>query len=107
MGKYTRGEFLGFGAALAGAFSLGRLGAGHLEPSVSAQPSTSGGEPDLIVVNPRVLTSDAALPRAEALALGSGRFVAVGAGAEVRNPPPAPPPRCHAQPATAVVRLLL
>jgi hypothetical protein len=25
MAKYTRGEFLGFGAALAGAFTLGRL----------------------------------------------------------------------------------
>src|SRR5947208_5950025 len=85
MGKYTRGEFLGFGAALAGAFSLGRLGAGHLEPSVSAQPSTSGGEPDLIVVNARVLTSDAALPRAEAFAVRSGRFVAVGWRADVRN----------------------
>ena len=85
MGKYTRGEFLGFGAALAGAFSLGRLGAGHLEPSVSAQPSTSGGEPDLIVVNARVLTSDAALPRAEAFAVRNGRFVAVGSSADVRN----------------------
>src|SRR5437867_3094894 len=77
MGKYTRGEFLGFGAALAGAFSLGRIGAGHVEPSVSAQPSTVGGEPDLVVVNARVLTSDTALPRAEAFAVRNGRLVAV------------------------------
>ena len=85
MGKYTRGEFLGFGAALAGAFSLGRIGAGHVEPSVSAQPSTAGGEPDLVVVNARVLTSDTALPRAEAFAVRNGRFVAVGSSADVRN----------------------
>jgi len=84
MAKYTRGEFLGFGAALAGAFSLGRTGAGHVEPSVSAQPSTAGGEPDL-VVNARVLTSDTALPRAEAFAVRNGRFVAVGSSADVRN----------------------
>ncbi len=85
MAKYTRGEFLGFGAALAGAFSLGRIGAGHVEPSVSAQPSTAGGEPDLVVVNARVLTSDTALPRAEAFAVRNGRFVAVGSSADVRN----------------------
>src|SRR5712691_5109291 len=85
MAKYTRGEFLGFGAALAGAFSLGRIGAGHVEPSVSAQPSTAGGEPDLVVVNARVLTSDTALPRAEAFASRNGRFVAVGSSADVRN----------------------
>ncbi|PYR18952.1 MAG: amidohydrolase [Acidobacteria bacterium] len=102
MGKYTRGEFLGFGAALAGAFSLGRLGAGHLEPSVSAQPSTSGGEPDLIVVNARVLTSDAALPRAEAFAVRSGRFVAVGSSADVRNLATARAPIIDAQTMTVV-----
>ena len=102
MGKYTRGEFLGFGAALAGAFSLGRLGAGHLEPSVSAQPSTSAGEPDLIVVNARVLTSDAALPRAEAFAVRSGRFVAVGSSADVRNLATARAPIIDAQTMTVV-----
>src|SRR5438046_9897098 len=90
MAKYTRGEFLGFGAALAGAFSLGRIGAGHVEPSVSAQPSTAGGEPDLVVVNAGVLTSDTALPRAEAFAVRNGRFVAVGSSADVGNLPTAP-----------------
>jgi len=102
MGKYTRGEFLGFGAALAGTFSLGRLGAGHLEPSVSAQPSTAGGEPDLIVVNARVLTSDAALPRAEAFASRNGRFVAVGSSADVRNLATARTPVIDAQTMTVV-----
>lgn len=86
MGQYTRGEFLGLSAALAGAFTLGRLprlGAGR---TVSAQtPPPAAAEPDLIVVNGRVLTSDAAVPRAEAFAVKNGRFVAVGSTAEVRN----------------------
>ena len=42
-------------------------------------------EPDVIVVNGRVLTSDAAIPRAQAFAVKNGRFVAVGSTAEVRS----------------------
>jgi hypothetical protein len=88
MAKYTRGEFLGFSAALAGAFTLGRLPGA--QPSASAQTpqppqTTSGGEPDLIVVNGNVLTSETAQPRAEAFAVKNGRFVAVGSNADVRN----------------------
>lgn len=83
MSKYTRGEFLGFGAALAGAFSLGRLPV--VEQSASAQPAASGTEPDLIVVNARVLTSDPSAPRAEAFAVKNGRFIAVGSTSDVRN----------------------
>jgi predicted amidohydrolase YtcJ len=87
MAKYTRGEFLGFGAALAGAFSLGRLPAGAAAPVSAQQPSTPppAGEPDVVVVNARVLTSDATLPRAEAFAVKDGRFVAVGSTSDVRN----------------------
>ena len=48
-------------------------------------PSRTGGEPDLIVVNARVLTSDAAQPRAEAFAVKNGRFIAVGSTSDVRN----------------------
>ena len=61
--KYSRGEFLGFGAALAGAYGLGQL------PSLAAEPAavSSGTEPDFIVVNGRVYTSDLAQPRAEQL----------------------------------------
>jgi hypothetical protein len=82
MTKYTRGEFLGFSAALAGVFSVGRLPG--LEQSASAQ-AAAGGEPDLILVNGNVLTSDPALPRAEAFAVKDGRFVAVGSTSDVRN----------------------
>ena len=86
MAKYTRGEFLGFGAALAGAFGVGRRhGASGVEQSVSAQPAPAGGGPDLVIVNARVLTSDPALPRAEAFAVKNERFTAVGSTADVRN----------------------
>src|SRR6266550_8652285 len=87
MPKYTRGEFLGFGAALAGAFTLGRWpGAGRVEQAVAAQPSAaSGAEPDLILVNARVLTSDTAVPAAEAFAVKNGRFTAVGSTSDIRN----------------------
>src|SRR5712671_1193069 len=86
MSKYTRGEFLGFGAALAGAFTVGRLpGAGRIEQAVAAPPAAAGAEPDLILVNARVLTSDTAAPRAEAFAVKNGRFTAVGSTSDVRN----------------------
>ena len=83
MAKYTRGEFLGFGAALAGAFRVGRV------PAVSAEtqaaPPGGGAAPDLVVVNAKVYTSDAVMPRAEAFAVKNGRFVAVGSTSDVRN----------------------
>ena len=88
MAKCTRGEFLGFGAALAGAFTLGRLPGGRkIVQPLAAQPAAaaSRGEPDLVVVNARVLTSDAAAPRAEAFAVKHGRFTAVGSSTDVRN----------------------
>ena len=40
--------------------------------------------PELIVVNARVYTVDTARPRAEALAVQNGRFMAVGSNAEIR-----------------------
>ena len=42
-------------------------------------------DPDMIVFNARVYTVDAALPRAEALAVGAGRFTAIGSSNEVRS----------------------
>jgi predicted amidohydrolase YtcJ len=83
MAKYTRGEFLGFSAALAGAFTLQRVPGASAQAPAAASLATA--EPDLVVVNARVLTSDASQPRAEAFAVKSGRFVAVGSTADVRN----------------------
>jgi len=87
MPKYTRGEFLGFGAVLAGAFTLGRAPRFGLAARAQQPPAAPAlaAEPDLIVVNARVLTSDPALPRAQAFAVKHGRFVAVGSNADVRN----------------------
>src|SRR3954464_1670554 len=101
MAKYTRGEFLGFGAALAGAFSLGKLPAGM--PRVAAQAGAAPiADPDLIVVNARVLTSDAAQPRAEAFAVKNGRFTAVGSTSDIRNLATARTPVIDAQRMTVV-----
>ena len=102
MSKVTRGEFLGFGAALAGAFTLGRRAdAAGLEQPVPAPPA-GGGEPDLVVLNARVLTSDAAAPRAEAFAVKNGRFIAVGSTSDVRNLATARTPVLDAQRMTVV-----
>src|SRR5204863_5484309 len=81
MSKYTRGEFLGFGAAFAGAFVVGR------DPVASAQAeqTSTGTAPDLVVVNANVYTVEASQPRAEAFAIKNGRFVAVGSTSDVRN----------------------
>jgi hypothetical protein len=83
MAKYTRGEFLGFGALLAGAAAATPLPKTRVD--VQAPPTPQGIEPDLVVVNARVYTLDAARLRAEALAIKNGRFVAVGTSSDVRN----------------------
>jgi len=87
MPKYTRGEFLGFGAVLAGA-AIGRrpAAAAQAQPQTPSIPDpTPGPRPDFIVTNAVVYTSDPAQPRAEAFAVKNGRFVAVGSAADVGN----------------------
>jgi predicted amidohydrolase YtcJ len=86
MTTISRKQFLGFGAALAGA-AAGAAGLkptppGDLQPQPSAGP---GVEADLIVVNARVFTSDTTRPRAEAFAVKNGRFIAVGSTGDIRN----------------------
>ena len=83
MSKYTRGEFLGLSALLAGGFTLGRMP--RVAQAAQPQPPAAGAEPDLIVINGIVYTSDATQPRAEAFAVKNGRFVAVGSNADIRN----------------------
>src|SRR5438046_2931565 len=97
MPKYTRGEFLGLGAMLAGAFGVGRLGS---QP-VAAQAPTAAA-PDLVVVNANVYTMDPSQPRATAFAVKNDRFVAVGSTAEVRNLATAATPVLDAQRMTVV-----
>ena len=51
--------------------------------SSSSSPATPCAAADLIITNARVLTMEAARPRAEAVAIAQGRIVAVGRSAEV------------------------
>ncbi len=86
MAKVTRGEFLSFGAALAGGVTVGAIGAPRFASVAPAlAPASVDVGPDLVVTNARVYTSDPAQPRAEAFAVSGGRFVAVGSTSDVRN----------------------
>jgi predicted amidohydrolase YtcJ len=89
MAKITRKQFFGFGAALAGGIGISKIPAGPgraVSHGIAyAQQPTAGVEPDLVVVNARVYTVDASMPRAEAFAIKNGRFIAVGSTADVRN----------------------
>ena len=76
MARITRGEFLGFGAALAGAAMWGRDFYAQ-----EGQPAPPG----LLVLNASVYTMDGALPRAQAFAVSGGRFTAVGSTSDIAN----------------------
>ena len=73
MSRITRKEFLGFGAALAGAVTS-TSGAPGLAAQPAQQTSAPRGEPDFVVVNAKVYTVNPAAPRAEAFAVKNGRF---------------------------------
>ena len=80
MADSSRREFLVLGAWLTGA-----LGFRKRTASTVSQAMARPFEPDLILVNGRVLTQDDGLPRAEAFAVKDGRFLAVGSNADIRN----------------------
>ena len=81
MSTYTRKEFLGLGALLAGGAACAEL------PGSEAQGTGDDDDrqPDLAVLNGRVYTVDDAAPQAEAFAVKHGRFIAVGRTDDVRN----------------------
>lgn len=90
MARITRNQFLGLGAALAGAGVAARSGIDLAASAAASAAQTAtvagpGVEADLIVVNARVYTIDRAQPRAEAFAVKNGRFIAVGSNADIRN----------------------
>ena len=73
--RRNRREFMGLTAAgLAGA----------LTPGWIVAAAGWAGDPDLIVINATVYTMDPAVARAEAFAVKSSRFVAVGTSAEIK-----------------------
>jgi hypothetical protein len=78
--QYTRGEFLKMSALLAAATGCSSVPRGGEEG-----PARSDDKPDLVLVNGKVYTVDDGQPRAEAVAVKDGRFVAVGTSDDVRN----------------------
>src|SRR5688500_1036315 len=88
MRRYTRGEFLSLSALLAGAAGLAKLPFNRLGAQATTPPSPQRGagvEADLIVTNARVITLDAAQPRAAVVAVKDGPVLAIGAAAAIRN----------------------
>ena len=85
MEKISRGKFLGIGALLAGAATLGKVPAGRASARAGVPAPVTPIDPDLVVLHARVLTMDAALPRSEAFAVKNGRFVAVGSSSDIRH----------------------
>ncbi|MCC7417547.1 MAG: amidohydrolase [Acidobacteria bacterium] len=84
MARFTRAEFLRASGALSAALGIGEWPASAAPPA-QAGSRGPGAPADLAVLDARVLTMDAALPRAEAFAVKDGRFIAVGRSADVRN----------------------
>ena len=84
MPKYTRGEFLGLSALIAGGAAL--RGLPFAETAFAPEQAQQRPlDPDLIVVNARVYTVDPSQPTAEAFAVKGDRFIAVGSTSDIRN----------------------
>ena len=81
MAVVTRRGFLGLGALIGGGIGC----AGMPETGAQSSRADDGREPDLVLINGRVYTIDAAQPRAEAFAVKGGRFVAIGSTDDVEN----------------------
>ena len=84
MSQVTRSEFLSLSAMLAGAAALTKIPFGRAlaQAGRTSSPSTL---PDFVVLNAKVYTVDAAAPRAQAFAVGGGRFLAVGSNDDIAN----------------------
>ena len=81
MSTYTRKEFFGLSALLAGG-----IGCAGLPDEGSQETSADDGrQPDLVLVNGRVYTVDDTAPQTEAFAVKDGRFIAVGSSDDIRN----------------------
>jgi predicted amidohydrolase YtcJ len=85
MSTLNRKEFLVLGAWLTGVLGMGKPSRREAETPRRQQAPSRPFEPDLILINGRVLTQDDALARAEAFAVKDGRFLAVGSNADIRN----------------------
>jgi predicted amidohydrolase YtcJ len=81
MKRHDRRAFIG----LTGAGVAGAVGAQWLGEAIVAAQTIDAHDADLVVLNAKVFTMDARMPRAEALAVKNGRFVAVGSTADLRG----------------------
>ncbi len=80
----SRREFVGLtGAGIAGVAGLPWL-EGTAAAAQTPEPGANSTDPDLVVLNAKVYTVDAARPRAEAFAVRGGRFLAVGTTDEIK-----------------------
>ena len=80
--RQTRREFMGLTASgMAGFLTRPRLR--DVRATLSALLERNP-DPDLVVINARVYTMDPTVARAEAFAVGEGRFTAVGSTADMR-----------------------
>ena len=80
--RHSRREFMGLTAAgVAGMLTRPRLG----DARALFAALTRSADPDVVVLNARVYTMDAAVPRADAFAVSAGRFVAVGSTADIKG----------------------
>jgi predicted amidohydrolase YtcJ len=76
----SRREFVG----LTGAGIAGLASAPWLAATAAAAAAADAQDADLVVFNAKVYTVDAGIPRAEAFAVRSGRFVAVGSTPDMK-----------------------
>ncbi len=83
MTEFNRRDFLTASGLAAGAAAIAGC-----NPSGSASPeggTVAGGHADVVVTNGNVYTVDDDLPRAEAFAIKSSRFLAVGSSSDIGN----------------------
>ena len=80
MAKFSRRKFIGSSTALAAG-----LGLPTQSVLAAAAPISSQVAPDYVVINAKVFTIDEDQPQAEAFAVKSDRFTAVGSSSDMRN----------------------
>ena len=89
MSDFTRRDFMAVSGLAAGGAALAGCGAGDSgspgSGSRSGAGTAAGGHADLVVRGATVYTVDDDLPRAEAFAVKSGRFLAVGSSDDISN----------------------
>jgi predicted amidohydrolase YtcJ len=85
--RHTRRAFMHVTGAALGALAGAPVLAGGAQsaPEGTQTIDAGGPDPDLIVVNAKVYTMDARVPRAEAFAVSGGRFTGVGATTDIKG----------------------